>query len=125
MFRGFAVSVPGQDLPFLKGSILQTTINTEESKWYKDLVFHSDFALDTRKGEPQPMNVMTVLKGETPLDMGSLSKNPKDGASKIKGIPARGFVYLFLASVASHGHSQVFSNKTKLMYAFHAVSSGE
>jgi hypothetical protein len=37
MFRGFAVSVPGQDLPFfLKGPILQTTINTEESKWYKE-----------------------------------------------------------------------------------------
>lgn len=53
--------------------------------WDHDLVFHSDFPAkvqgDKKANEPQPVTSVTVLGGaETPLDMGSLSRNPpKEG----------------------------------------------
>jgi len=86
LYRRLAGCIPGKELMFIKGALINTTEGIEWADWPpKGAVFHQDFPKeDDDEREVDPLTVMTCLGGETPLDMGPVAKNPKASDEGIK-----------------------------------------
>lgn len=69
LYFGLANQGEGEKLLFVKAALLRTKLDITEENW-TDPKFHWDFdPLAT-----QPLTYMLTLRGETPLDLGSLGK---------------------------------------------------
>lgn len=101
IYRRLAGCIPGKELMFIKGALINTTEGIERADWPpKGAVFHQDFPKeDDYEREVDPLTVMTCLAGETPLDMGPIAKNPKasDEGIKVKAtvVPQAGDTCIF------------------------------
>lgn len=76
LYTGLSTRVEGKHLLFVKGSFLKTPCGIKEKDWV-DTESHYDFNPSVQvKGEVAPITFMISLKGETPLDFGSVARDP-------------------------------------------------
>lgn len=84
LYTGLATRIQGKDLTFMKGSFLKSVCRMKEDRWLPT-VDHSDFDPKAQaEGKAQPITFVICLKGETPLDFGSLAKDPSKPDRKVR-----------------------------------------